>query len=442
MKKTLRVAGGAFLIAATGFIAIVTSRPASTVVRRSVVIAATQEEVFGYVANLDRRDEWSPWQVADGVETEPCSEAPSDVGACAEWTGAGTAGRGKITVLSVDPNKGQTERLEFFEPFTAAGRSSFEVEPNPSDAGSTTLTWTYAQENDFRAKFAGLYIDLEARLGIDFDHGLATLKPLVEVYHGVHLRELEEARRLAEEQALIQQDVAWFTADAGACVLWRTRPGAGVAPIEVLRFPGRCPASNSVAWNTWKDRFVFWDTTEAWVADLNIHAAYAVPIPSAPLDAMWWKETNLVATAQTPAERVDGQWVYEGVREATLADHNAVVCLSWDFTGNPGAPGAKAGVDPTLWAAAPPTIHSYIGDTPGSCTKQGDEGTAQALSWKKVEDRLETTAGLPDATPMRVFTRAGFEVLCSADHAWAVAPGTGRLLWEGGACPIRWEAEL
>ncbi|GDX78878.1 hypothetical protein LBMAG42_06890 [Deltaproteobacteria bacterium] len=441
MKKTLRVAGGALLIAASGFILIVTSRPGSTVVRRSVVIEATPEEVFGYVSNLDRRSAWSPWQAADGVTTAPCSEARSGEGACAEWTGAGLGGHGKVTVLSVDPTKGQIERLELFEPFTAAGRSTFEVEPTGEGASSTKLTWTYTQQNDFRAKFAGLYIDLEAKFGMDFDHGLATLKPLVEVYHGIHLRELEEARRLAEEQALIQEDVAWFVAEAGACVLWRTRPGAGADPVEVLRFPGRCPAGNSVAWNTWKDRFVFWDTTEAWVGDLHIHAAYPVPIPSAPLDAMWWRETNLVATAQTAAERVDGQWVYEGVREATVAGHNAVVCLTWNFTGNPGAPGAKAGVDPALWTPDPPRILSYAGDTPTTCAGQGDDGAARAYSWKIVEGRWEHTEGLPDATPMRVYARQGFEVFCAADHAWAVAPGTGRLLWEGGTCPIRWEAE-
>lgn len=425
MKKTLRVAGGAFVIAVSGFLAFVASRPDSTIVSRSVVIAASPEEVFTYIANLDRRGEWSPWQAGATSPSAPCSEARTGEGACWEWTGAGTAGHGKITVTAVEVNEKLIEHLEFFEPFTASGQSSFGVEPTASSPDSSTLTWTYHQKNDFPAKFAGLYVDVGARLGTDFERGLAALKPLVEVYHQVHLRELAEAQQLADEQARIQEDVAWFVAEADACVLWRTRPGLGEDATEVLRFPGRCPRGHSVAWNTWKDRFVFWDEAEAWVGDLNIRAAYAVPLPTAPIDAMRWKDTNLVATAQVSAERVDGQWVYEGVREATVVDLNAVVCLSWDYTGNPGAPGAKSGVDPTLWTPSAPRILTYTGADAGSCLPGGDSGTGGMFAEVAVE----------------VFPRAGYQVLCSPDHAWAVAEGSGRVLWENAACPVRWEAE-
>jgi len=98
------------------------------------------------------------------------------VGATCSWQG-GKAGRGRMTIVGVQPDREIDLRLEFFEPMAATNRVTFTLVP-AEDA--TRVTWSMEGTNGFVGKAAALVMNMDRMVGGEFEKGLASMKTLAE----------------------------------------------------------------------------------------------------------------------------------------------------------------------------------------------------------------------------------------------------------------------
>ncbi len=98
------------------------------------------------------------------------------MGAWYTWHGNDQVGRGRMEVLSIAPDR-VVHDLEFFEPWQSKATITFTFTP---DGDATRVVWAMDEDQGFGAKMAGLFMDMDAMLGADFQTGLANLAPLAE----------------------------------------------------------------------------------------------------------------------------------------------------------------------------------------------------------------------------------------------------------------------
>lgn len=177
MKKLFVGVGVVIGVLVVGFVGAVLMQPATTHVERSAVIAATPDDIFPYLEDFNLWVTWSPWQGRDPAQTTTFSENRVGEGAWYEWKGNDQVGHGRMTITHVVPGQEVDEDLHFMEPFEAHSAVKFVLTP---EGEGTKVVWAYDQANDFSAKAAGLFMDMDTMLGGDFASGLATLKPLAE----------------------------------------------------------------------------------------------------------------------------------------------------------------------------------------------------------------------------------------------------------------------
>lgn len=68
-------------------------------------------------------------------------------------------------------------RVEFIKPFAATNTATFTFSPGPD---RTKVTWAMDGRNNFMAKAAHLFMDIDKMVGTDFERGLTALKALAE----------------------------------------------------------------------------------------------------------------------------------------------------------------------------------------------------------------------------------------------------------------------
>lgn len=153
--------------------------PASYRVERSTVIAAPPEVVYGYVSRLAMMKEWGPWQEMDKDQVQSIEGADGTVGAVWMWEGD-TVGKGMQTLTALEPNKSVRAELKFLEPMESVSTATYELQ---ALGDSTMLTWGMEGENGFVGKIVGVFMDMDAMIGPDFEKGLAKLKGMAEAQH-------------------------------------------------------------------------------------------------------------------------------------------------------------------------------------------------------------------------------------------------------------------
>lgn len=192
MKKVLILLVALIL----GFIGFVAAQPSEFSVSRTVQLAAPPEVVFAAVSDFHRWEQWSPWVKLDpGIKTAYKGTA-SGVGAVYEWAGNDQVGEGRMTITDAKPNQSVTIKLEFIKPWEVTNTATFTFSP----VGENTKTvWMINGPKSFMAKAAGLFVDMNAMIGADFDKGLASLKTVAEA--DFKKRTEEAAKRAADEAA-------------------------------------------------------------------------------------------------------------------------------------------------------------------------------------------------------------------------------------------------
>jgi len=169
------------LIGLTGLIvvilAVAAAQPAKFQVSRNASIAAPLTTVFGYLNDLHRWQEISPWAKLDPNAKITFGGPTTGVGAVFRWEGNAKIGQGSMTITESWPNELVRYQLEFLKPMKATNTAEFTIRP---DGSQTFVTWSMTGEKNFVAKVMHLFINIDRMIGGQFETGLTTLKSLCE----------------------------------------------------------------------------------------------------------------------------------------------------------------------------------------------------------------------------------------------------------------------
>lgn len=154
-----------------------TQQPAEFSVSRNAVISAPLITVFGYLNDLHRWQEFSPWAKMDPNMKITFEGPASGVGAAFKWEGNAKIGQGSMTITESWPNELVRYKLEFVKPMKATNTTEFTIRP---DGGQTYVTWTMTGKKNFTAKLMHMFMNMDKMISGQFDKGLKTLKSLCE----------------------------------------------------------------------------------------------------------------------------------------------------------------------------------------------------------------------------------------------------------------------
>jgi len=173
MLKTIAVG----LVAIVAVLAVVVAlQPSAFRVERSTTIEAPSHLIYGYIHDLRAMEAWSPFAKMDPAQENTYTGPAEGVGATCSWQG-GKAGRGRMTITAVQPDREVDLRLEFFEPMEATNRTTFTLVPAE---GATRVTWSMEGTNGFLSKAVALVMNMDRMVGGEFEQGLASMKTLAE----------------------------------------------------------------------------------------------------------------------------------------------------------------------------------------------------------------------------------------------------------------------
>jgi len=196
MKKALIVVGilGALILIAVGGVLVAAStQPDVLHVERSTTVAAAPQDVYPLIDDYHQFVKWSPWSALDPDQTTEISDPPGGVDAWYSWSGNEDVGSGKMTTTAVEENVKVVQDLHFIEPFESQAEVALTIEPRGED--QVEVHWTFDQESNLMAKAMGLFMDMDAMLGADFEKGLASLGTMAEA---AAQDRLEAEREVAE----------------------------------------------------------------------------------------------------------------------------------------------------------------------------------------------------------------------------------------------------
>jgi len=144
---------------------------------RSTTIDAPPAKVFGYLNDFRQWRQWSPWENLDPNLQRTYSGADSGVGAKYAWEGNKNVGSGSMEIVESAVPAKISLKLDFLRPFEAHNMTDFTFEP----AGNgTKLTWDMHGPNQCMGPIMGVFMDMDAMVGKDFEKGLANLKSVAE----------------------------------------------------------------------------------------------------------------------------------------------------------------------------------------------------------------------------------------------------------------------
>lgn len=174
--KILYWIGGAVVALFALFLAAGFMLPREISATRSIVIDATAEEIFPYVADFNRFYDWSPWSKRDPDMENIVEGEPATVGHVNRWSGDAQVGTGSQTITEIRAPEMVRMRLEF-DGQGGPAEALFTLTPV---AGGVEVTWSFSTDlgaSPF-ARLFGPVIGPAVRK--DYEEGLANLKAMVE----------------------------------------------------------------------------------------------------------------------------------------------------------------------------------------------------------------------------------------------------------------------
>jgi uncharacterized protein YndB with AHSA1/START domain len=145
-------------------------------VERSATIPATPERIYALLDDFSQWERWSPWEELDPNMTHTYSGEARGVGAVHEWKGNSKAGEGRMEIVDADPPRRLDLSLRFVKPFKSENTTRFTLTPDGSE--STAVTWSMESPMSFMTRVADIFMNMDKRIGGDFEKGLAKLSTL------------------------------------------------------------------------------------------------------------------------------------------------------------------------------------------------------------------------------------------------------------------------
>jgi hypothetical protein len=159
-----------------GFLTYIARKPNTFAVQRETTINARAADIFPWLSNLHRFNEWNPWLEQEPTSTLTYSGPEEGPGASYAWLGKKT-GQGNMTVRSQTPPHELSLDLNFMKPIKANNTVKFALSER---GGATIVTWIMSGQNNFVAKLFQTFMNMDKMVGKDFEKGLANLKLRVE----------------------------------------------------------------------------------------------------------------------------------------------------------------------------------------------------------------------------------------------------------------------
>lgn len=175
MFPLLRLVVGLALLAVL-LVSVAYALPRHVTVARSEVVNAPEGDVFPYVNNLRRFNEWSPWAARDPDAVYRFSGPEAGEGARMQWSSDHPdVGSGSQEIIESRRPRYVRVSLDFGD----MGKANASYDLEPSGAG-TRVVWIFETDvgNNPLKRWMGLMFD--RWIGGDYETGLARLKELVE----------------------------------------------------------------------------------------------------------------------------------------------------------------------------------------------------------------------------------------------------------------------
>jgi hypothetical protein len=135
------------------------------------------EVTVAQIDDLSVWKEWSPWEKLDPAMRRVYSGPSAGPGAIYEWSGNDKVGEGRMTITDSKEPETVSIQLEFLKPYQATNTAEFFITPGGL---GTDVTWAMTGHNGFMAKAASLVMNMDKRVGGDFEKGLAELDTVTE----------------------------------------------------------------------------------------------------------------------------------------------------------------------------------------------------------------------------------------------------------------------
>jgi len=177
MKKTLLILAGVLAVAVVAILVVAATQPDTFRVQRSAVIQAPPEKIFPLIEDFRAWGGWSPWEKKDPAMKRSFSGPATGKGAVYAWDGNSEVGQGSMEIVEDMPPSKLVLKLDFVKPFEGHNVVTFALTPQGE---TTNVTWTMEGASPFMAKVFGLFCDMDAMIGKEFEAGLANLKALAE----------------------------------------------------------------------------------------------------------------------------------------------------------------------------------------------------------------------------------------------------------------------
>ena len=142
---------------------------ATYTVERSRTVDAPPERVLPLLEDFHAWQRWSPFEGLDPDLQR--SYDGTGVGSSYAWSGNRRAGKGRMQLLAVEPEKVEVA-LHFDKPFRSDNVLVFLLEPHTS---GTRVTWRMTGPRPLAMRLAGPLLSMEKVIGPDFERGLDNL---------------------------------------------------------------------------------------------------------------------------------------------------------------------------------------------------------------------------------------------------------------------------
>ncbi len=153
-------------------------RPAAFRVERMGVIQASPARLHPMVSDMREFNTWNPFVRRDARADVHYRGPNSGIGSAYDYAGNPDIGRGSVEVTDSEPYSRVVMQVDTVMP--VKGRATFYFMLAARDATTTEVRWEMRGTHDFMARLQGIFVNLDARLGRDFEAGLLNLKTRAE----------------------------------------------------------------------------------------------------------------------------------------------------------------------------------------------------------------------------------------------------------------------
>lgn len=142
----------------------------------SVMVKASQKQVFEYMRDLKNFDDWNPFAAMAKNMTMQLSEVTDQVGATYTYSDK-RMGSGEMTILTLHPDTLIRLQMKFMMPNEEIADIRWSLS---STDGETRVTWAMNGERDAKARFMNAIFQFDKMMVKNFTDGLAALKAKLE----------------------------------------------------------------------------------------------------------------------------------------------------------------------------------------------------------------------------------------------------------------------